>query len=158
VPFSHYPKIINNTVFAWVQPAPPDVPHREGYPDFLGRPFSQFNRFTKPIEPGTSVVGYHDAQPFTRFYGSAICDQPMEVTLVFSNDEVDAKGRIACDDNLGDLNYDALGLRQLYDPTKQEQTSKLFSMIFGRWLRIEIKNVGKVTPEILRCFIRGSVF
>lgn len=155
---SHYPKTVTNIVFAWVQPVPPDVPPKAGYPDFLGRLFSKLNRFTTPIEPGTSVIGYHDAQPFTRFYGSAACDQPLEISLVFSNDEVDAKGAIICDDNMPSLNYDVHGLRLLYDPTKQEQTGKIFSMIFGRWIRVEIKNVGKVTPAFLRTYVRGSVF
>ncbi len=145
-------------VFAWVQPPPPDVPPREGLPNFLGRPFSELNLWKEPIQPGRSVVGYHDAQPFTRFYGSIACDQPLDVSLVFSNDEVDAEGRIVSDDNVGSLSYDAFGTRQLYDPAKQEQTGKIFSMIFGRWIRLEAKSIGDREPTFLRLYLRGSVF
>jgi len=158
MPFSHYPKTVGNIVFAWVQPAPPNVEPEKGRPNFLGRPFSELNRFDKVIEPGGSVVGYHDAQPFTRFYGSIACDQSLSVSLTFSNDEVAADGHLVDDSNIGALYYDALGVRQLYDPTKHEQTSKIFSMIFGRWIRVEIKNVGAKEPTFLRCYVRGSVF
>lgn len=158
MPLSHYPKTVDNVVFAWVQPPPPDVPPQPGFPDFLGRAFSELNRFRAPIVPGQSVVGFHDAQPFTRFYGSIACDQPLDVSLTFSNDEVAADGCIVSDDNIDSLNYDAHGLHQRYDPAKQEQTGKIFSMIFGRWIRIEAKAVGDVAPKFLRLFIRGSVF
>lgn len=149
---------MTNVVFAWVQPPPPDVEPQAGLPDFLGYPFSELNRFRDSIEPGKSVVGYHDAQPFTRFYGSICCDQPLDVSLVFSNDEVGPDGRVVSDDNIGSLHYDAHGAHQLYDPAKQEQTGKTFSMIFGRWIRIEVKNLGDHAPTFLRLFIRGSVF
>jgi hypothetical protein len=156
--FTHYPKTVKNIVFTWVQPAPPDVKPKKGRPNFLGRPFSELNRFREPLNPGTSVVGYHDAQPFTRFYGSVACDIALDISLSFSNDEVDESGHLVNDDNIAILNYDVLGARQLYDPTKQEQTSKIFSMIFGRWIRIEAKNVGKETSTLLRLCVRGSVF
>jgi hypothetical protein len=158
VSFSHYPKNVDNLVFAWVQPPPPDVASEEDRPDFLGRPFSEMNRFQNPIAPGESVVGYHDAQPFTRFYGSIASDQPLDVSITFSNDEVDAEGRVISDDNIGSLNYDAHGVHQLYDPTKQEQTGRVFSMIFGRWIKIEIKNLGDRESTVLRAIVRGSVF
>jgi hypothetical protein len=158
VPLTHYPKTSDNLVFAWVQPPPPDAPLREGLPDFLGRPFSELNRFREPIAPGESVVGYHDAQPFTRFYGSLCCDQSLDVTLAFSNDEVDANGQLVCDESIDSLNYDALGVHQIYDPKKQEQTGKFFGLIFGRWIRFEIKNVGDEATTILRAYVRGSVF
>jgi hypothetical protein len=158
MPLTHYPKTSANLVFAWVQPPPPNVKPTEGLPDFLGRPFSELNLWKEPLAPGKSVVGYHDAQPFTRFYGSAASSQKLEISLTFSNDEVDAKGHFVTDDNLGSLNYDALGLRQIYDPTYQEQTGRFFSMIFGRWIRIEIKNVGEAETALLRVFLRGSVF
>ena len=101
---------------------------------------------------------FHDAQPFTRFYGSIACDQPLDISLVFSNEEVDAKGHVVCDENIEALNYDAWGAHQAYDPAKQEQTGKIFSMIFGRWIRVEIKNLGEAEPAFLRIFLRGSVF
>lgn len=156
--FTHYPKTVRNIVFAWVQPAPPDVEPKKGRPNFLGGKFSARNRFEKALDPSNAVVGYHDAQPFTRFYGSVACDQPLDVSLTFSNDEVDAKGNPVNDDNFGDLHYDVQGARLLYDPMKQEQTSKIFSMIFGRWIRIEAKNMGDAAPTFLRLYIRGSVF
>ena len=158
MPLTHYPKTSDNLVFAWVQPPPPDVAPVEGLPDFLGRPFSELNRFKDPIPPGGSVVGYHDAQPFTRFYGGVCADQKLDIALAFSNDEVASDGRVVRDDNISELNYDVLGVRQLYDPAKHEQTSKIFTMIFGRWIRIEIKNVGERETSLLRAVIRGSVF
>jgi hypothetical protein len=158
VGFSHYPKTVGNIVMAWVQPAPPDVPPDDGLPDFIGMPFSEINLWREPIAPGKSVIAYHDAQPFTKFYGSACCDQSLEVTLTFSNDEVDANGHWITDENIHRLHYDVLGQRQNYDPTKSEQTSKIFALILGRWLRVEIKNTGKQPSEFLRAYIRGSVF
>src|SRR5438093_1053637 len=120
MPMTHYPKTVENLVFAWVQPAPPDASPKKGFPDFIGRPFSELNLWKAPLEAGEFVVGYHDAQPFTRFYGSIACDQPLDVSLTFSNDEVDAEGNFVSDGNVHSLNYDALGARQLYDPNKQE--------------------------------------
>lgn len=127
-------------------------------PDFLGCLFSELNHFDKPIEPGQAVVSYHDAQPFTRFYGSIACDQPLEVMLTFSNDEVDREGRRISDENISSLNYDAEAVKQFYDPKKQAQTGKYFSTIFGHWIRVEIKNTGEKATETLRVFVRGSVF
>jgi hypothetical protein len=158
VPFSHYPKTVTNIVFAWVQPAPPDVEHKNGTPNFLGQSFSKTNRFRESLVPGSSVFGYHDAQPFTRFYGSVACDQPLAVSLSFSNDEVDAEGNYIGDHNIRSLHYDAFGAQQLYDPRKQEQTGKIFSMIFGRWIRVEAKNLGDEDPSFIRLYVRGSVF
>ncbi len=127
-------------------------------PDFLGHPFSEVNRFREPIVPEASVVGYHDAQPFTRFYGTVACDQPLEVTIFFSNDEVAPDGRVVRDDNIHELHYDGEALRQLYDPKKQGPTGKLFVTIYGRFLRVEVKNVGAQPTKELRVFVRGSVF
>jgi len=158
MPFSHYPKTVWNIVFAWVQPPPPDVPPEEGKPDFVGARFSELNLFEGPLKPGESVFAYHDAQPFTRFTGSIACDQPLDVSLMFSNDEVDAAGRHVSDENIATLNYDALGTRQSYDPKKQDQTGKIFSMIFGRWIRVEVKNTGTEETTFLRLVVRGSVF
>jgi hypothetical protein len=175
VPLTHYPKNSDNLVFAWVQPKPPDVsvsasssigfsvdgaPGEEviAGPDFLGRPFSEINRFEEPIGPDDLVVGYHDAQPFTRFYGTIACDQPLEVTISFSNDEVSPDGRVVRDDNVHALHYDGEALRQQYDPKKQGPTGKFFVTIYGRFLRVEVKNIGTSPTEELRVFVRGSVF
>jgi len=158
VPLTHYPKTVENLVFAWVQPPPPDVCPKEGLPDFLGRPFSEMNLFAKPIGPGESVVGYHDAQPFTRFYGSAASDSSLEITISFSSDEVAPDGHWVTDANISELHYDAESLRQLYDPKRQGPTGKFFSMIFGRFLRVEIKNTGDAPTKELRLYVRGSVF
>lgn len=158
MPLSHYPKNVENLIFAWVQPPPPDVAPREDRPDFLGRPFSELNRFEKPIEPGQVIVGYHDAQPFTRFYGSFSSSAALDINITFSNDEVAPDGHVVSDDNIASLNYDAHGLHQLYDPKKQEQTGRAFTMIFGRWIKIEIKNVGDHASTFLRAYLRGSVF
>ena len=158
IPLTHYPKTAENLVFAWVQPAPPNVDPQEGLPDFLGRRFSEANRFEKAIEPNQTVVGYHDAQPFTRFYGSISSDQPLEITISFSNDEVAADGHTVNDANICTLNYDAEALRQLYDPKKQGPTGRFFVTIFGHWIRVEIKNVGEKPTDKLRVYVRGSVF
>ena len=116
------------------------------------------NLFKEPIGPGQSVVGYHDAQPFTRFYGSAASDVALEITIAFSNDEVAADGRVVNDDNISALNYDAEALRLLYDPAKQGPTGKFFVTIYGRFIRVEIKNTGDAPPKTMRCYVRGSVF
>jgi hypothetical protein len=164
--YSHYPKLTNNLVLAWVQPPPPEVDPDDADddddgPDFLGRPFSEINRFEKPLEPGASFVGFHDAQPYTRFYGTLASDQPLEITLSFSNDEVDAKGVVVNDANVSTLNYDAEGVRQAYVPGNEKTPvtgPKFFSMIFGRFLKVEIKNTGKEPTTMLRAYVRGSVF
>ncbi len=116
------------------------------------------NRFEEPIEPGESVVAHHDAQPFTRFYGTVFCDQPLEVTLAFSNDDVNADGRVVGDDNIDQLHYDGEALKQLYDPQKQGPTGKFFVTIYGRFIRVEIKNTGDAPTQELRAYVRGSVF
>lgn len=156
MPLSHYPKTVKNIVFALVQPAPQDVEPKKGRPDFLGRPFSELNRFTQPIEAGKSVVGYHDAQPFTRFYGSVFSTTALEVVLAFSNDEVASDGHWVTDDNISELHYDAEALRLIYDPAKGGQ--KFFVTIYGRFLRVEIKNTGTAPTTVLRAVVRGSVF
>jgi hypothetical protein len=158
VPLTHYPKTAENLVFAWVQPRPPGVAPEEGKPDFLGIPFSERNLFKDPIGAGESVVAYHDAQPFTRFYGSIASDQSLEVTITFSNDEVDDAGRPVSDDNIAKLHYDAEALRQLYDPKKQGPSGKYFVTIFGHWIRVEVKNTGDAPTKDLRVYVRGSVF
>ena len=156
--YTHYPKNTDNLVFAWVQPKPPDVPVPEGVPDFLGRPYSEMNLFRDPIGPNESVVAFHDAQPFTRFYGTIASDQPLEVSLAFSNEDVDSEGQVVGDGNVDKLHYDGEGLRQLYDPQKQGASGKFFGTIYGRFLRVEVKNVGTEPTKKLRVYVRGSVF
>lgn len=153
MPFTHYPKLTWNLLAAWVQPKPSDGK------SFLGQPkFATLNRFVEPLEPGTTVVSYHDAQPFTRFYGSIAADQKLEVSFTFSNDEVGPDGNFVTDETLPELHFDAEALKQLYDSGKQGATGKYFVTIFGRWLRVEIKNVGDKPTEMLRVYVRGSVF
>lgn len=145
-------------MFAWCQPAPPIVPISVGVPNFLGRSFWEMNQFKEPISTDGSVIGHHDAQPFTRFYGTLFCDQPLEFTILFSNDEVSPDGRVVCDDNIHELHYDGEALRQRYDPKKQAATGKFFVTIYGRFLRAEVKNLGPDPTRELRVFVRGSVF
>lgn len=153
MPFTHYPKLTHNLLVAWVQPRPPD-----GAP-FMGQPsFAELNLFDKPLDPGKTWVAHHDAQPFTRFYGSIASDQKLEVTFSFSNDEVGPDGCFVTDESMPRLNYDAEALKQLYDPDKQGATAKYFVTIFGRWLRVEVRNVGKKPTELARVYVRGSVF
>lgn len=153
MPFTHYPKLSANIIAAWVQPPPPDEE------PFLNLPrFSDLNRFDGPIGPGESATAYQDGQNFTRFYGTIAADQPLEVTFCFSNEETDPDGRWVADDNVHRLHYDGEALRQLYHPDKQGPTGKYFVMIYGRWLRIEVKNVGDAPTKELRVFVRASVF
>lgn len=91
-------------------------------------------------------------------YGTIASDQPLEVTFAFSNEETGSNGCFVSDGNIHELNYDGEALRQMYDPAKQGSTGKYFVMIYGRWLRVEIKNVGTAPTERLRVFVRGSVF
>ena len=111
-----------------------------------------------PLEPGKSVVAYHSAQNFTRFYGSLACDQSLEVCFTFSNDEVTAEGDWVTDENMKTLNYDAEALKQAYEPAKQSATGKYLVTIYGRWLRVEVKNVGSKPTSWMRVYVRGSVF
>jgi hypothetical protein len=153
MPFTHYPKLDANVIFAWVWPKPADKPN------FLGRPrFGRYNLITEPLEAGKSVTGFHSAQNFTRFYGSIACDQPLEVTFSFSNDEVAEDGHWVTDASLPALHYDAEALKQAYDPQKQAATGKYLVTIYGRWLRVDVKNVGKQPASTMRVFVRGSVF
>jgi len=158
VPLSHYPKTVTNLVLAWVQPPPPDVAPRKGLPDFLGRPFSEINRFQKPVDPGAVVHGHHDAQPFTRFYGSVFSDQPLLITLAFSNDECGPDGGFVSDEGLPQLNYDAEALKHSFDPERPGPTGRFFVTIYGRWLRVSIQNTGGAPTKKLRLYCRGSVF
>jgi len=153
MPFTHYPKLEANVIFAWVSPAPP------AKPNFLNHPkFSSLNLAKEPIPAGQSAIAYHSAQNFTRFYGSIACDQPLEVTFSFSNDEVSADGDWVNDENMETLNYDAEALKLAYDPLKQAATGKYLVTIYGRWLRVEVKNVGTRPTGKIRVFVRGSVF
>ena len=153
MPFTHYPKNAFNLIFAWVQPAPPDKA------PFFGQPrFSTLNLFDRPLGPGDAVAAYHDAQPFTRFYGSVASDQPLEMTLSFSNEETDAEGDYVTDRNIMSLNFDAEALKQMYEPNKQGPTGKYFCTIFGRYFRVQVKNVGQAPTKFMRVFVRGSVF
>lgn len=136
-----------------MQPPPPDADPFHGQPRF-----ATLNRFTEPLKPGDVVAAYHDAQPFTRFYGSVACDQPLEMTLSFSNEETVEDGTYVTDENIAELHFDAEALKQAYDPSKQAQTGKFFCTIFGRYFRVQVKNVGTAATTLQRIFVRGSVF
>lgn len=153
MPFTHYPKLADGLIFAWRLPAPPDKP------GFLNqRRFSRANRAVEELAPGKSWVAYHEAQNFTRFLGSIQADQPLETTFVFSNDDVTDEGDVVTDENIHTLHYDAEALRQAYDPAKQSATGKYLVTIYGRWLRVEVKNVGTGPVKNARVYVRGSVF
>lgn len=133
-------------------------PRPPAKPNFLNQPeFDRLNRMEAPLEPGKSFVGYHEAQNFTRFYGSIASDQPLEVTFSFSNDEVADDGTHVTDANLPGLHYDAEALKKAYDPAKPGQGGYLVT-IYGRWLKVEVKNVGKAATQMMRVVVRGSVF
>lgn len=155
MPFTHYPKNQITLLGAWVWPRPPVKPNFLNFP-----PFDELNLLMEPLGPGETVVLYHEAQNFTRFFGTLAADQPLELVCSFSNDEVAADGSAIDDDNLKTLNYDGEALRQLYSPDKPKGSngSKFFITIFGRWICVELTNKGDKPVEKLRAFIRCSVF
>ena len=73
-------------------------------------------------------------------------------------EETAADGRYVTDDNIASLNFDAEALKQMYEPAKQGPTGKYFCTIFGRYFRVQVKNVGTKPTDFLRVFVRGSVF
>lgn len=153
MPFTHYPKLVWNLIFAWRWPAPPNKP------GFLNEPpFADYNLAKEALPAGGKVVAYNEASNFTRFMGSFASDQPLRVTLAFSNDDVTDEGNFVTDDNLKTLHYDAIEGVKDYDPAKQQATGKFFAIIYGRWLRVEVENLGKSPTEFMRVYIRGSVF
>ncbi len=153
IPFTHYPKLSSNVIFAWVWPRPP------AKDNFFGQPrFDDLNLAVGPLKNGESLFAYHEAQNFTKIYGSVFADQPLEVTFSFSNDEVDKNGDYVTDETLPSLSFDAEALKMAYDPAKQSATGKYLVILYGRWLRVEVKNVGKAPTEIMRVIARGSVF
>lgn len=153
MPYTHYPKLVWNLLFAWRWPAP------KVEKAFLNQPkFSDFNLMKEPLANGQQVEFHHDAGNFTRFMGSIACDQPLEVTLAFSNDECTDDGAYVTDDNLKDLHYDAIESVKPYDPKRTKETGKFFTIIYGRWLRVTVKNVGDKPIEWMRVYVRGSVF
>lgn len=138
-------------------PAPPDKPH----PHLPLPLLSEVNRATGPLEPGKVIRVYHEAQNFTRFYGSITADQPLEIACSFSNDEVFLEGGEHVNDtNIHLLNYDAEALRQTFDPAKPKASngSKFFVTIFGRWICFELTNKGTAPTQFVRAYLRGSVF
>lgn len=154
MPFTHYPKLTWNLIACWVHPTPPDNGKL-----FLGQSvFSYLNKYTTELLPNKCSISYHDAQPFTRIYGSVACDQPLEVSFSFSNEEMDSYGNYICDDNISSLNYDAEALKHMYDPTKQSASGKYFVLIYGRWMRVCVQNTGINPASFVRVFVRGSVF
>lgn len=109
------------------------------------------------LEPGKALVAYHEAQNFTRFYGSAASDQLLEMVFSFSNDEVDENGHWVTDENIERLNYDAEALKKEIVPGKAAQSGFLVT-IFGRWLKVSVRNLGTEPTKFLRAYVRGSVF
>lgn len=111
-----------------------------------------------PLEPNESVAAYHDAQGFTRFMGTVIADQPLEVSICFSNDEVDDDGHPVSDENISNLHYDSVKTK-MFDPAKSKGVGEeIYVIIAGRWLKVSVKNVGKEPIEWMRAYVRGSVF
>lgn len=151
--YTHYPKQVWNLIGAVRWPAPEDKPN------FLMLPsFSSVNHAKAPIPAGASVVFFHEAQNFTRFTGTLFADQPFEFRLSFSNDEVDDAGDFVTDATLPLLHFDGEALRHAYDPAKHAASCKYFVSTYGRWMRVEIKNVGDGPINQIRAYVRGSVF
>lgn len=138
---------------AWVWPRPPAKPNFLTHP-----PFDSLNRMTAPLKPGEVFTAYHAAGNFTRFYGSIACDQSLETSFIFSNDEVSSDGHWVTDETLPMLHYDAEAMKLAFDPNKPSATGKFLVTIYGRWLKVEVKNTGKAPTEWMRVYVRGSVF
>lgn len=153
MPYTHYPKLEENCIFALHWPRPPVMPNFLNHP-----PFDSLNRIHEPLAPGQVITLCHAANNFTKFLGTIACDQKLEVTFMFSNDEVAEDGHWVTDETMPKLHYDGESLRMAYDPAKQGPTGKFLVTILGRWLRVEIKHVGDKPTEFLRAYVRGSVF
>ena len=122
------------------------------------RRFSSVNRLWASLGPGESFVFCHEAQNFTRFFGSLASDQSLELVCAFSNDEVAPDGEPVADANISLLHYDAEALRQRFDPERPAVGGKFFVTIYGRWIRVVLSNVGSAPTAFLRAYVRGSVF
>lgn len=151
--FTHYPKLDLNLIGCWVYPEP----QKQENP-FAAFPWQDLNHYKNQLKPGEASAFWHNANNFTRFFGSIFCDQKLEVTFSFSNDECADDGAFVTEENIKGLNYDAEAAKLIYDPAKQAATGKFLVTIYGRWLRVEVKNVGDAPVEKLRVFVRGSVF
>ena len=152
--FTHYPKQVWNLFGAVRWPAPPDKPT---FLDVMPL-FSTINHGKSSIGAGEKVVFFHEAQNFTRFAGTLFADQSFEFAIHFSNDIVTDDGDFVTDENISKLHYDGEALRHLYDPKKHSGTCKYFVSTYGRWLRVEVKNVGDKAIEQIRVYVNGSVF
>ncbi len=147
--FSHYPRLENDLVLSWHWPRPPDCPPFKSLPAFGPR-----NRALEALAPGAAIVGYHSAANFTRFLGSLACDQPLSLLVQFSNDEVAPDGNYVQDSNVATLNWDLLAAEKSYKPG--ESHSGFWAIRLGKWLRVEVTNLGDKPTSFLRVYVRGS--
>lgn len=147
--FSHYPRLENDIVVAAHYPAPPDRPNFKSLPRLSHR-----NLLDKPLEPGEALVACHSASNFTRFIASLACDAPLTFAAYFSNDEVAPDGHWVQDRNIASLNWDVVALEKKYTPG--EKHHGIWFIKHGKWLKVEVRNVGEHPTGFLRCYVRGS--
>jgi len=116
--------------------------------------FAETNLATEALAPGESFVAHHSALGCTRLYTSFACDQPLEVSFEFSNDEIGPDGSWVTDDTLPLLNWDVLDAKTY----KVGERRGHWILILGRWLRVTVKNTGTKSIKEMRVYCRGSVF
>lgn len=184
MPFTHYPKLEENTFLAacWYGKDDP----RSATLDVFGS-----QALKSPPAPGKEILLHGCAQNFTRFYSTLHADQPVKVTYAFSNEDrvlvprpdppnpspahdkrlpekirkyypIDVRGRREItDEDLPGLNYDGVAMVQNYKPASEGKPAvgdKALVTIYGRWLRVVVANMGEKPVGQLRFYLRASVF
>ena len=147
--FSHFPRLENDGVVLIHWPCPPDLPNFKSLPRLAPR-----NKIKEPLAPGKSIVVCHSAANFTRFIASIASDQPMQFTAKFSLDEVAPDGSYVSDKNIADLNWDVTTDSRKYTPGEVHKGVWLIRA--GKWMRVEVTNLGDKPAEALRVYVRGT--
>lgn len=157
--FTHYPKTEYNLIMSWVYPGIKEEARKVRHGDSKNIvPVPSVNMLKKPLEAKGESIGHHSAQNFTRFYGSIFSDVPIQLLFDFANDDFTKDGKHPLDKDLPLLNYDANALIHAYDPEKPQMGSKFLVTIYGKWLRVTLRNTSDKPSEVLRVHVRGSVF
>lgn len=155
---THYPRQEATLVRCCVWPLPPDRPNFKTLPKLSElNLLEKYRGQSEVLRPGEDVTWYHSALQFSRLFGSLACDQPIEFSYHFSNDEVYEKtGHWITDATLPFLNYDVVAKEGTYKPG--ERHTGHFMIIVGRWLRVRFKNVGDAPIKFIRAYARGIPF
>lgn len=139
------------------------------------------NTLHEPLAPGASAYMYGSSTNFTRFFGSAFCDQVIDVSFDFANDfrmplrVPDGKLDLSLPSDLRELYAaDEVGLREITDEDlpylyydakaldilghKAGTPKGMFVPIYGMYLRVTVTNRGEVPVSALRVVTVCSVF